>query len=131
MTYTRSFQEFDEDSKDEFFNLGNPLGKENVPNIRLAKKRNHKLGILQLLAKRKIIVKIESGEVDSWAQLEWRPIQGCHNYVWGPEESHIGKTFTAMSKVSYPLGDGVDNPKAIQKKPLVHTTQHLGEPGQY
>ena len=59
--YIRSFQDFDDISKTEFFDLGNLLGKNNVPNIRLNRRKSeHRFGILQLLAKRKVILKIES-----------------------------------------------------------------------
>ena len=130
--YIRSFQDFDDISKTEFFDLGNLLGKNNVPNIRLNRRKSeHRFGILQLLAKRKVILKIESGELTKWKELKWRPIQSYYNYLWGPWLSHIGQTFTSMSRILFPQGDGVDNPRMMQRKLAMHNKLHLGEPGQY
>ena len=97
-----------------FFNLSGEVMKK--PNIRLLKRRReHKVGVLSFLFKHKYWAKIVEGGV-CWEDLRFRPICSYLHNVWCRWYSHTGKTCSALAKIIYHSGDGVEAGRGVIRR---------------
>ena len=86
------------------------------PNIRIMKRRKeHRVGTMSFLFKYKYWEKIKAGEV-FWEDIKFRPLCSYLHNLWRRWYSHAGKTCSALAKIAYPLGDGIEAERAVLRR---------------
>lgn len=104
------FNTYDEHS---FFRLGDILVKR--PNMQLGKrKKAHRWGVLALLWKKKVLLKIKSGEICCWDDLKFRPITSYFQNVWKKWHNFAGRSLSLIAVTLYWKGCSVMAPWQVQ-----------------